>query len=225
MLKRLYYIILQRLYVIKNKDKPCQGKVYMFHKVNDDNDTYSIKTSNFMNCINWLLANKKIVDIDTLVKEKDKNNVVITFDDAFENVYKNAYPFLKEKNVPFYIFINNEFVNQKDFLDEKMINEMLTDSNCILGSHGIKHRLYRFEKEANSFIKESKEELEKMFNREIDTFAFPYGSMYACSDDNIEYAKNIYKNVCMTYPLAYNDELGIIPRINMNDKVCAEEMK
>ena len=72
MFKRLYYIILQRLYVLKNKNKPCQGKVYMFHNVNDEQDTYAINKENFKAFVEYLKKNKKVVDIETLIKEKDQ---------------------------------------------------------------------------------------------------------------------------------------------------------
>lgn len=228
MFKRLYYIILQRIYVLKNKNKTNQGRVYMFHEVSDNNGTYSISKEHFKEFLDWLYISKKIVDPKTLLKEKNLNNVVITFDDAFDSIYKNAYPLLKEKNVPFVIFECLDFLNKKDFLSEEMIKDMLENSKCILGSHSIKHELHRFLKEdvANNYIEESRKELEKKFNTKVNCFAFPYGSMYACSNENIDKAKQIYDYVFMTYPLSYNEEnKNVIPRINMNDKTYIEEMK
>ena len=54
----------------------------MFHNVFDDLDTYSISKNNFEKMIRYLNDNKKIVDVDELINNPDKNNVVITFDDA-----------------------------------------------------------------------------------------------------------------------------------------------
>lgn len=224
MFKRLFYIIKQKLYVLKNRKNPSQGKTYMFHKVSNDNETYSISKDNFTEFINWSLENRKIVDINRLIKEKNSNNIVITFDDAFESVYKNAYPLLKEKNIPFYIFVCDEFIDKDEFLKTNMIKEMLENSKCILGSHGLKHQLYRFEKEAHNYIVDSKKILEDKFNVNIDTFAFPYGSMYACSKENIELANANYKNVCLTYPIPYYEGYDYIPRINMNDETYKKEM-
>ena len=64
MLRRLFYILLQRLYVFRQKKKPCQGKVFMFHKVDDENGLYSITPEHFRSLIETLMKNKKIVDID-----------------------------------------------------------------------------------------------------------------------------------------------------------------
>lgn len=228
MLKRIYYIILQRLYVLKNTNKPKQGRAYMFHEVSDSNNAYSITRENFKEFLLWLIANRRIVNVETLIKEKQSSNVIITFDDAFDSVYKNAYPLLKELDIPFIIFECPEFLNKEGFLTEEMIKEMLSDSKCILGSHSLRHELHRFinNNEIEYYLKESKKQLEGVFDRKIKCFAFPYGSMYACSKENIEKAKSIYDYVFMTYPLNYNEEYkNIIPRINMNDKTYKGEMK
>ena len=228
MFKRLYYIILQRLYVLKNKNKPCQGKVYMFHNVNDEQNTYAINKENFKTFVEYLTKNKKVVDIETLIKEKDPDNVVITFDDVYESVYQNAYPILKEKGFPFYLFLCDEYLNKENYVCSDMVKEMLRDSKAILGSHRMKHELSRFsdEMKIREDMKESKKKLEEEFGVKVDAFAFPYGSMYACSDQNIKDAEELFDHVFMTYAIPYNEDYGnVIPRINMNDAVYQGEMK
>ena len=228
MLKRLYYIILQRLYVLKSRNKPCQGKVYMFHNVNDDGGTYSITRENFAEFIDHLTKNRKVVDIETLIKEKDPNNVVITFDDVYESVYRSAYPILKEKDLPYYLFVSNEYLNKEGYLSSTMLKEMLNDSKAFLGSHNYRHVLSRFcdSRTLKEDLKKSKEELEKEFSVSVDSFAFPYGSMYACSKENIRTASELFDYVFMTYAISYHEDLGnIIPRINMNDSLFGKEMQ
>ena len=228
MFKRLYYIILQRLYVLKNKNKPCQGKVYMFHNVNDEQNTYAINKENFRTFVEYLVKNKKVVDIETLIREKDPDNVVITFDDVYESVYQNAYPILKEKGLPFYLFLCDEYLNKENYVSSDMVKKMLRDSKAILGSHRMKHELSRFSDETKirEDMKESKEKLEQEFGVKVDAFAFPFGSMYACSEKNIEDALEIYKYVFMTYPISYDENMKrVLPRINMNDVTFEREIK
>ncbi len=228
MLKRLYYILLQRWYVFTNKNKPCQGKVYMFHNVNEDHDVYAITKEHFEALIDYLVKNKKIVDAKTLLKEKDPNNVVISFDDVYESVYQNAYPLLKQKGLPFYLFVSNEYLDQEKYLRSEMIREMLRDSGAILGSHNYRHEMSRFveNEEAKKHFMMSKSELEERFGVTIEDFAFPFGSMYACSDENIKDALNAFDRVYMTYAVPYNEGYGnILPRININDAVFEKEMK
>lgn len=228
MFKRLYYILLQRIYVFRQKQKPCQGKVFMFHEVNEKDDLYAISTEHFKELLENLMQKKKIVDIETLIEEKDPDNVVISFDDVYESVYLNAYPFLKEKGIPYYLFVCNEYLDQENYLKTDMITEMLKDSKAILASHHYRHVLSRFMKddELKEELKRSKEELEDRFDVEIKDFAFPFGSMYACSRENIEAASGIFDHVFMTYALPYREENGnIIPRINMNNETYRKEMR
>ena len=228
MIKRLFYIILQRLYVSINKNKPCQGKVYMFHNISDVGDTYSISLEHFKEMLDYFSENKKIVDIDTLINEKYSDNIVLTFDDAYKSVYEHAYPLLKEMNVPYYVFICNEFTDKDEYLSSDMIKKMSDDSKCIIGSHGMKHALSRFmdDDTYKNDLKESKNILESLIGKKVSDFAFPYGSMYACSDDNIRNAKEVYDNVFMTYNLGYNSEYErVIPRININDSNYRSSMK
>lgn len=228
MFKRLYYILLQRLYVLKRQSKPCQGKVYMFHDVSDKNDTYSISKASFDELVNYLFNRRKIVEIETMIEELSCENTVITFDDAYASVYYNAYPLLREMNVPYYIFICNDYLNKDNYLNEDMIKEMISNSKCILCSHNMKHELSRF-KSKTQFrcdLEESKDILEKKFDVKVASFAFPYGSVYACSNDNIEDAKEYYDYVFMTYSLPYNEEYkNVIPRININQSNYRKEMQ
>ena len=206
-----------------------QGKVYMFHNVSDDiDDTYTISKDNFKKFLSYLIDNYKIVDVETLMKEKDEKNIVLTFDDVYASVYENAYELLKQYDVPYYVFICNEYLNKDNYLNEKQLNEMLQNSRCILGSHNYFHELSRFMKldDFIKYINNSKQELEERFNRGIDDFAFPYGSKYAVSNDNIYEAKKLFKNIFMTYALPYNEEYNNeIPRININNDNFQKEIR
>ena len=123
MLRRLYYILLQRLFVFRNRNKPCQGKVFMFHDISDKNDTYSISKESFNELMNHLFENNNIVSVEKMISDLSDDDVVITFDDAYASVYHNAYPLLKELDVPFYVFICNEYLNKEDYLSEDMIKD------------------------------------------------------------------------------------------------------
>ncbi len=228
MFKRLYFIIRQRLYVFSKRNKPCQGKVYMFHNVNDESDTYSISKDHFNEFLTCLLKNRKIVDIETLLAEKDPDNVVITFDDVYRSVYDNAYPLLKEYDIPYYLFVCNEYLDKDGYLSREQLKEMQDNSRTIIASHFYRHVLSRFLDidEFKDGVLQGKKELEEISGKEIKQFAFPYGSIYACSKENIDLVAEIFDQVFMTYRLPYNEEYGkIIPRININDETYKEEMR
>ena len=120
------------------------------------------------------------------------------------------------------------YLDKENYLNSDMLKEMLKGSEAILGSHRYRHELSRFmeEKDLAKELRDSKKELEEVFGVEVKDFAFPYGSMYACSESNIKEACSVFGHVFMTYAIPYNDEYGnIIPRINMNDSVYGKEMK
>ena len=213
---------------MKQHSKPCQGKVYMFHDISDKNDTYSISVEHFREFVDHMVLKHRVVTVDELVNNPDSNNIVLTFDDAYSSVYEHAYPILKKYNVPYYVFICEEYLNQDKYLSEKMLKQMLSDSSCIIGSHNMKHDMARFkdQRQLDDDLLKSKQLLSSLTVKSIDSFAFPYGSMYACCDDNIDMAKKYYDYVFMTYGVSYNSEYGnVIPRININDKNYLQEMK
>ena len=228
MLKRLYYILYQRAYVLLKKIRSDQGRVYMMHKVSDDGDIYAISREHFSEFLNALCEKKKIVDLETLIREKNPGNVVISFDDVYESVYENAFPLLKKKGVPYYLFVCNEYLNKEGYLSSAMLKEMLKDSKAILASHRCRHELSRFMEEAALIrdLGQSKKQLEEEFKTPVRDIAFPFGSVYACSSSNIRTAANLFDHVLMTYPLPYNEEDGnTLPRININDANYAKEIR
>ena len=200
----------------------------MFHEIASKDDTYAISYESFEVFLNYLLENRKIVDVETLVNEKNKDNVVLTFDDAYASIFEYAYPLLQKYQVPYYVFICNEYLDKDQYLNKDMLKQMLDDSRCIIGSHGYHHELSRFMKDEVllSELRNSKKELEDIFSCNIDSLAFPYGSMYAVSDENVRLAENIFDYVFMTYNLPYNSEDGrILPRININETTYVKEIE
>lgn len=73
-------------------------------------------------------------------KSLPEKSVVITFDDAYLNIYENAFPLLKEKGWPFTIFVATAPVdkNYGKFLNWKQIQEM-TRHGATIANHTINH--------------------------------------------------------------------------------------
>ncbi|ERI94393.1 polysaccharide deacetylase [Clostridiales bacterium oral taxon 876 str. F0540] len=111
----------------------------------------------------------------TKVPEKP---VVITLDDGYSDNYTNAYPVLKEFGFKAVIFvITNTVADGGSYLNAEQIKEM--DKNGIdIESHTVSHpRLNElsYDKQVNE-MKESKEYLEKLLNKDINYIAYPYGN-------------------------------------------------
>ena len=45
-------------------------------------------------------------------KVKKNKKILITIDDGFSSFYENAWPYLKEKKIPFILFISTEAIGK-----------------------------------------------------------------------------------------------------------------
>lgn len=70
--------------------------------------------------IKWLKKNFEIVSIDELFELKRAGTAAITFDDAYESVFKEAIPVIKSLNVPVTIFIDGCSLGDNIFWRDKI---------------------------------------------------------------------------------------------------------
>lgn len=117
------------------------------------------------------------------------DEVLITFDDGYENNYTYAWPILAENSSKGNIFVvyntigkTNVWHNPQtepwiNMADEKMLKEMLDSGFIEYGSHTMNHpKLEKIPYEDAVWeIRESKKQLESLFGREMCAFAYPYG--------------------------------------------------
>jgi peptidoglycan/xylan/chitin deacetylase (PgdA/CDA1 family) len=61
------------------------------------------------------LSNKHVVPLSDYKAEATQ--YVITFDDAYENVYRHAFPILRERGYPFEIFVNGALIGRWNRFD------------------------------------------------------------------------------------------------------------
>lgn len=50
-------------------------------------------------------------------ESSNKKHVVLTFDDAYENIYRHAFPYLKNKQIPFEVFIMGDLLEEWNDFD------------------------------------------------------------------------------------------------------------
>jgi len=205
--------------------------VLMFHQVDNDMERWvdyngSITLDSFEIFINELV--NMGVDFGQVTEIGStsmlKNKVYITFDDGYLDTYINAYPILKMYDIPFCIFITTGYVNKNNYLNKEMLKTLASEQLCTIGSHTISHPLLRFESEESSYyeIYKSKCILEECLGRAVEYFAFPYGSLYACSKRDIRNAQKAgYKLAFSTIKSCINDKniksKFFLPRININE--------
>ena len=114
--------------------------------------------------------------------------VAITFDDGYQNIYRYAYPILKEFSYSATIFVTTGFVGKENFWDVNVgrrrfrhlsweeIFEM-KENGITFGSHTVTHRdLTKIPLEEIRWeLSESKKKLEEKIGEEIRFLSYPFG--------------------------------------------------
>nr|WP_251048023.1 polysaccharide deacetylase family protein [Planococcus sp. ISL-109] len=192
------------------KENGCLGLNY--HRVQDDTllvksarsllqsdelVKYSVLQSEFKEQIDALVeAGAVFLNEEQLLKAKAENAfpekcVWISFDDIDRSVYENAFPILKEAQVPFTMFVIAGHVGSKDFSNLEMstwdeLREMKKSGLADFGSHTFD--MHRFEDEIPVFLipdqlegfkkdlEKSVDKIESELDVTIKSFAYPYGN-------------------------------------------------
>lgn len=136
-------------------------------------------TLTFDELYNFLINNKPVPE----------KSVVITFDDGYEDNYKNAYPILKELEFNASIFIITSTIDtDMNYLTSEQLKEM--DKNGIdIESHTVNHDQLdklSYEKQLVT-LKQSKDYIEKVLNKKVNYIGYPFGKW---NNDTIKAAKD-----------------------------------
>ena len=191
--------------------------VLCFHNVSAEIDSiYNIKADHLEKILD--LIEDDIISIDEIGK---KNGVVITFDDGYKSAYTIVYPMLKNRNMPFVVYISTDYIDRPNYLTSNEICLMAEDEDiCEIGSHMCSHSKTR--EMSDSLIRleweKSRDILNKITHKEIRHCALPYGSVLSCSKKSIDIAFQMgYETVATTCAIPYKKG-RIIPRFVYNNQ-------
>lgn len=122
--------------------------VIQYHHVSEKTPaSTSISPNQFIEHLDYLVENNfKVVPLTTLVnalKEGQplpEKTVAITFDDAYESVYSEAYPLLKARNMPFTVFVNTDPQDEakRGFITWQQLKAM-SDEGVLIANHSTAH--------------------------------------------------------------------------------------
>ena len=175
--------------------------VFVYHRFGENNyPSTNIKISQFKKHLEELTKNNyNVVSTEEIVaalinnKDLPEKTVALTIDDAFFSIYKKAWPLLKEKKLPFTIFVSTGPVksNSKNYMNWEQIKEMVNHGVTI--GHHTKNHLHLVTKEKEKIISEI-EEANNDFLKNLgyvpDIFAYPYGEY---SSEIKQITKNYFK--------------------------------
>ena len=155
-----------------------------------------------------------------LSKNKKERKVLLTIDDGLLSFYKNAWPILKKKKIPFILFVNTREVGSFNYMDWDQILELHQSDHVEIGNHSHSHE-YLVEESAETIEKDIKKSIE-IFNKKLgknsDFFSYPFG-------EYSEEFKKIIKEFGFKY--AFGQHSGVIdetkdlwelPRFPINEK-------
>ena len=114
---------------------------------------------------------------DVVADKAYTGKCAITFDDGLEDVYTLAWPILREKKIPFTVFVLSRRVGEPGYLTREALAELAADPLVTVGSHGTEHRVLTelTEAEQRQEIFESRRELEAMLGKPCLYYAYSHG--------------------------------------------------
>ncbi len=161
----------------------------------------------------------------SLSQDKNKRKILLTIDDGLLSFYENAWPILKEKKIPFILFVNTREVGAYNYMNWSQISELNKFSQVEIGNHSHSHE-YLVEENPeviqDDILKSIKIFKDKL-GKNSEFFSYPFG----------EYSlafKKIIKDLGFKY--AFGQHSGVIdetkdflelPRFPINEKYGEKE--
>ena len=133
---------------------------------------------------------------------KLKKEILLTIDDGFSSFYQNAWPYLKEREIPFILFVSTEAVGKYGYMDWNQIKELEKEEFVFIGNHSHSHE-YLVEYNFTKFKKDIDSSI-KIFIENIGYnplfFSYPFG----------EYSLEQEKYISSKFDFAFGQHSGLI---------------
>ena len=125
----------------------------MYHRFEENKyPSTNIRINDFEEHIKILEQNKiKFINPRDFEKELTNNKlqrkVLLTIDDGFLSFYKNAWPILKDKKIPFILFVSTREVGAFNYMSWDQIREISKEEFVEIGNHSHTHEYLADESE------------------------------------------------------------------------------
>ena len=198
----------------------------MYHRFEENKyPSTNIKIDVFKEHLKIIEENKiKFINPKNLKNELQNNKlqrkILLTIDDGFLSFYENAWPILKDKKIPFILFVSTREVGAFNYMTWDQIKEISKEDFVEIGNHSHTHE-YLVD-ESNELIKEDISKsisiFEKNLGKNSDFFSYPFGEY---SND----FKKIIKDFGFKYALGQHSgvmdeskDFFELPRYPINEK-------
>lgn len=227
---RYFYSGMQKIIEYRYKFNHNLNEIFMFHKIVED-DSYRQASNMVISFSDFKLFIEILKNTGQICRIDEINNIstylkkyYLTFDDGYAETYKTALRWLSKNKIPFTVFVTTSFLDKTEYLSINQLKCLSKNNYCTIGAHTVTHPLLRNlnKEEVRTEIFESKKELERITEKEVNYFAYPYGSNYACSKLAIKVAKSCgFINSFSTYNMGLSSSYMkrnpyFLPRINVD---------
>jgi len=120
--------------------------ILCYHRVGNGASKMDITPAKLEAQLEWLRSNGRTVvrlsDLAAFLAGKrplPQRSVVITFDDGYESVYRNAFPLLRKLGVPATLFVYTDFIGSRDGLTWAQLDEMQRSGLIDIQAHSKTH--------------------------------------------------------------------------------------
>ncbi len=163
--------------------------------------------------------------VDAINSKNLDRKILLTIDDGFKSFYENAWPILKQRKIPFIIFINTETIGSNGYMDWSEIKEISSFEFVHIGNHSHTHDYLvdKSDKEIEDDLKTSINIFKEKLNHETKFFAYPFGEY---KNSYIEIVKNL------GFEYGFGQHSGVmdktkskyeLPRFPINEKYGEEK--
>ena len=198
----------------------------MYHRFEENKyPSTNIRLNDFLKHLE-IIKNSNIEFVNPKNFEKELNSkrkerkILLTIDDGFLSFYENAWPVLKERKIPFILFVSTREVGSTNYMSWGQIKEISKENFVEIGNHSHSHEYLVDEnvEAIRSDIQKSINIFKEKLGKNSDFFSYPFGE-YSIS------FKNIIRSLGFKY--AFGQHSGVIdetknfyelPRFPINEK-------
>lgn len=126
--------------------------------------------------------------------------VIITFDDGHWDLDTDVLPILKKYDAKATAYIIPGFIGSSDFVSPKQLKELINSGLFEIGSHTLNHVALKGAPPeiVKTELNESKKKLENIYQINVISFAYPFGSFDEKAEETVKDAG--YKTAVTTIP-------------------------
>lgn len=194
---------------------PEGPRLLIYHQVGTGSSRQmAVTVSDFTWQLGWLTDNREVVGLAQALERWNEPGadrlVVLTFDDGYEDLFTTAFPLMKERDLPFTLYVATEMVETvrgeegTRSLTWDQIATMLGSGLLTIGAHTHTHRDLR-----SATFEETVSELERSNNLIVERlgveprhFAYPWGYWSPRAHDAVS---STYETAVLGGPLRRSD--------------------